>query len=52
MFQLKQNQVTDVEMADSNWKSLYKVGGVAALISRRLFPLGLTRQNMGALTYD
>lgn len=25
------NQVTDIETADSRWKSLYKVGGVAAL---------------------
>ena len=27
------NQVTDAETTDSNWKSLYKVGGAAALIA-------------------
>jgi hypothetical protein len=32
MSQLKQNHVTDAETADSRWKGLYKVGGVAALI--------------------
>ena len=32
MSQLKLNQVTDAEIADSNWKSLYKVGAAAALI--------------------
>ena len=32
MSQLKPNQVTDAEIADSNWKSLYKVGAAAALI--------------------
>jgi len=32
MSQLKLNQVTDAETADSRWKGLYKVGGVAALI--------------------
>ena len=31
MAQLKQNQVTDAETVNSAWKSLYKVGGVAAL---------------------
>lgn len=33
MSQIKQNQLTDVEIADSHWKSLYKVGGTTALIS-------------------
>jgi hypothetical protein len=32
MSQAKQNQVTDTETVDLNWKSLYKAGGVAALI--------------------
>jgi len=32
MSQLKLNRVTDAEITDSSWKSLYKVGGVAALI--------------------
>lgn len=32
MSQLKLNQVTDAEIADSNWKSLYKVGAASALI--------------------
>ncbi|GAB6273776.1 MAG: hypothetical protein STSR0004_06390 [Peptococcaceae bacterium] len=31
MSQLKHNQVTDDEIADFTWKSLYKVAGVAAL---------------------
>jgi len=39
MSQLKQNQLTDVEIADSNWKSLYKFGGAAALIVAALFPI-------------
>ncbi len=39
MSQLKQNQLTDIEIADSNWKSLYKFGGVAALIVAVLFPI-------------
>ncbi len=39
MSQLKQNQLTDVEIADSNWKSLYKFGGAAALIVAVLFPI-------------
>lgn len=39
MSQLKQNQLTDVKIADSNWKSLYKFGGVAALIVAVLFPI-------------
>lgn len=33
------NQVTDVETADSNWKSLYKVGGAAALIMAVFVPI-------------
>ena len=33
------NQVPDAETADSNWKSLYKVGGVAALISVVIIPI-------------
>ena len=32
MSQLTLNQVTDAEIADSNWKSLYKLGGAAALM--------------------
>ena len=31
------NQVTDAETTDSNWKSLYKLGGTAALIATVLF---------------
>ncbi|KFD41382.1 hypothetical protein DK28_0209380 [Peptococcaceae bacterium SCADC1_2_3] len=30
MSQLKQNRLTDVEIADSGWKSLYKVGSLSA----------------------
>lgn len=37
MSQLKLNQITDAEITDSSWKSLYKVGGVAALILGILF---------------
>jgi hypothetical protein len=33
MSQNKQNQITDVDLADSNWKSLYKVAGTAALLA-------------------
>ncbi|GAB6275038.1 MAG: hypothetical protein STSR0004_19030 [Peptococcaceae bacterium] len=33
MSQLKQNQVTDAEIEDFTWKSLYKVAGVAALVA-------------------
>ena len=36
------NQVTNAETSDSDWKSLYKVGGVAALIAGVLF-----RRNLG-----
>jgi hypothetical protein len=37
------NQVTKAETLDSNWKSLYRVGGVAALVAGILF-----RRNIGA----
>lgn len=33
MAQLAQNQVADAEMLGSDWKDLYRLGGVAALIS-------------------
>ena len=33
------NQVTDAETADSGWKGLYKVGGVAALTTLVLIPI-------------
>lgn len=33
MSQLNLNQITDAGTADSSWKSLYKVGGTAALIT-------------------
>lgn len=33
------NQVTDAETADSRWKGLYKVAGVAALISLVIIPI-------------
>jgi hypothetical protein len=33
MSQLILNQVTDAETADSNWESLYKIGGTAALMA-------------------
>jgi len=36
------NQVTNAETADSAWKSLYRVGGVAALIAGVIF-----RRNLG-----
>jgi len=36
------NQVTDAETADSTWKSLYRVGGAAALIAGVIF-----RRNLG-----
>lgn len=36
------NQVTDAETADSAWKSLYRVGGVAALVAGVIF-----RRNLG-----
>jgi hypothetical protein len=37
------HQVTHAEISDSDWKSLYRVGGVAALIAGALF-----RRNLGA----
>jgi len=37
------NQVTNADASDSNWKSLYRVGGVAALIAGVLF-----RRNIAA----
>ncbi len=43
MSQLKLNQVTDAETADSNWKGLYKIGGAAALIAVVFF-----RRNLGS----
>lgn len=39
MSQLKPNQVTDAETVDSPWKGLYKVAGVAALISAVIIPI-------------
>ena len=33
------NQVTHAENTDTTWRSLYKVGGVAALITAVLFPI-------------
>lgn len=32
-------QVSNAEISDSNWRSLYKVGGIAALITAVLFPI-------------
>ena len=42
MSQLKMNQVTNAQTSDSDWKSLYRVGGVAALIAGVIF-----RRNLG-----
>jgi len=39
MSQLKQNQVTDTETADYRWNWLYRVAGVAALISLVIIPI-------------
>ncbi len=39
MSQLIQNPSTDTEIADSNWKSLYKAGGVAALAVLLFIPI-------------
>ncbi len=39
MSSLKLNQVTDAETADSSWKSLYRIGGVAALIMAVFIPI-------------
>lgn len=36
------NQVTDAETADCNWRSLYKVGGAAALIIAVFVPIQIT----------
>lgn len=39
MSQFKQNQLTDVEIANSNWKNLYEIGGASALIIAVLLPI-------------
>jgi hypothetical protein len=39
MSQLKLDQVPDAETADSRWRGLYKIGGVAALISVVIIPI-------------
>jgi hypothetical protein len=39
MFQFKQNLPDDTETSDSNWKSLYKLGGAAALITAVIMPI-------------
>ena len=39
MSQLELSQVTDAETPDSRWKSLYKIGGAAALIMVMIIPL-------------
>jgi len=39
MSHLIQNPSTDTEIADSNWKSLYKAGGVAALAVLLFIPI-------------
>ena len=39
---LKMNQVTDADTSDSGWKSLYRFGGVAALMAGVIF-----RRNLG-----
>lgn len=39
MSQLNPNKVTDTETADSRWKSLYKVGGAAALLAAVLLSI-------------
>ena len=41
MSQLKQNKLTDVETIDSAWISLYKVGGVSALLTAVLIPISI-----------
>ena len=41
MSQLKQNQLTDAETADSRWHWLYKIAGAAALISLMIIPIQL-----------
>jgi hypothetical protein len=42
MLPLKMNQVTNTETSDSNWKSLYRFGGAAALMAGVIF-----RRNLG-----
>lgn len=39
MSQLTMNQITEVETADSQWKDLYNIAGVAALIMVAMIPL-------------
>src|SRR3972149_2301538 len=39
MSQLTQNPSADAEIADSNWKSLYKVGGAAAIAVLLFIPI-------------
>ncbi len=39
MSQLTQNLLTAAKIADSNWKSLYKVGGAAALVMAVFIPI-------------
>ena len=41
MSQLKPNQLTDAETADSRWNWLYRVGGAAVLISVVLIPISI-----------
>ena len=41
MSQLALNQVTNIKAADSNWRSLYKAGGAAALIAVAAFALDI-----------
>jgi hypothetical protein len=41
MSQLEPNQVPDAETADSRWNWLYKIGGVAALISVVIIPISI-----------
>ena len=39
MSQLNQNKIADTETAGSRWKSLYKVGGAAALLTAALLSI-------------
>jgi hypothetical protein len=39
MSQLKPNQVTDAETADSRWNWLYRIGGAAAVLSVAIVPI-------------
>jgi hypothetical protein len=41
MSQLEPNQVLDAETADARWHCLYKIGGVAALVSVVIIPLSI-----------